>query len=184
MSVLQEVSFLDTPIGPNGLFIVNLIVDALFATDICINLTLATVSPSGAVITDQRTVAYNYLRGSAAVDVVSTLPWDLVFSDTGGGGLQNVKILRILRIIRLFKLLRIMRSSKVLARTMEIWNISNGMAELLKYFMAVFVVAHWLACLLHLVVHSQQTNCNWVNQYFGARRCQLHCISREACATA
>ena len=70
-------------------------------------------------------------------------------------------------ILRLFKLLRVLRSSRVLQRMQDSSNVNYGYLTLIKFAATCVFIAHWMACLFHLVQASQPGDCNWVNHYYG-----------------
>jgi hypothetical protein len=164
-----EVCFLDPSSDiTDGLFWVDRLVDLLFAVDVFVNFNLSYLDPSTTrMVTGRATVAWRYARGSAVLDIVSTIPFDVIGQEAGAQGASNLKVLRILRIFRLFKLLRVLRSSRVLQRMQDSMNINYGYVTLAKFACSCLLIAHWMACLLHLVHASQQGSCNWVNRYYG-----------------
>ena len=96
-----EVCFLE-PITDitNGLFWVDRVVDFLFAIDVFINFNLAYYDvPHARMVTGRRQVAWNYLRGSAVADIVSTIPFDVIGQSVGTHGAAKLKVLRILRCV-------------------------------------------------------------------------------------
>ena len=163
-----EVSFLDPQVSiVDGLFWVDRLVDFLFAVDVFINFTLCYFDAATArMVTGRAAVALNYLKGSAILDIVSTIPFDVIGQVAGTANAGNLKVLRILRIFRLFKLLRVLRSSRVLQRVQDSANVNYGYLTLGKFAITCVMIAHWMACLLHLVQASQPGNCNWVNHYY------------------
>jgi potassium voltage-gated channel Eag-related subfamily H protein 7 len=186
------VCFLDPSTSiTDGLFWVDRAVDLLFAFDVFINFNLAYHdADSQRLITGRATVALNYAKGSAILDIVSTIPFDVIGQQAGAAGASNLKVLRILRIFRLFKLLRVLRSSRVLLRLQDSMNVSYGYLTLAKFAAACILIAHWMACLFHLVQASQSSGdgadgeCNWVSHYFSGLRTHDGVMSCELPADA
>lgn len=93
-------------------------VDASFSLDIVLNFRTAFVESgaSDALISSSRRIASRYLTGFFLLDVVSTVPWDLVMTNEALGLVQLFKVSRIVklvRIMRILKLIRILRLLKV-----------------------------------------------------------------------
>jgi len=63
-------------------------------------------------------IALNYLAGMGIIDIISTIPFDLIIA-LKHSDKSSIGYLRILRVLRLFKLLRIVRSSRVLKRLQD-----------------------------------------------------------------
>mmetsp|Transcript_21625 Transcript_21625/g.88207 ORF Transcript_21625/g.88207 Transcript_21625/m.88207 type:complete len:103 (+) Transcript_21625:1101-1409(+) len=66
-----------------------------------------------------RKCSLRYLLGWFAVDIVSTIPWDIIGYTQEGEDASYWQILRLLRLLRLLKmakLVRVVESSKLLVR--------------------------------------------------------------------
>lgn len=148
-----EVAFLAVKIDP--LFVINRCADFAFLVDIYINFRLAYFSNKQKKwIVDRREIRNHYLRTWFSLDVISTLPYDLVDiivgndgDSTSGGAADNLKILRILKILKLFKLLRIMKSARIFRQIEKAMGLSNANSTLVKHLLVFGMVIHWLACL-------------------------------------
>ena len=116
------------------------------------------------MISDRKLIAKRYLRGFFIIDFISILPYDDITLATGSKA--NLKILRIVRIVRLAKLLRILRSSRIFARFENSMTINYGALKLVKFVVGTLFIAHWMACLWHLVKVVEQSRCNWVTDYY------------------
>jgi len=97
-----EVCFLNPDVDlRDGLFWVDRLVDLLFAFDVVINFNLAYFDVSKArMISGRSQVAWSYARGSAILDIVSTVPFDVIGQVVGRKGSDKLKALRILRCVR------------------------------------------------------------------------------------
>lgn len=160
-----EVAFLkDRPLS--AMYFVNLVVNFAFFFDLCLNFNLMYFSDKQMkMVTRRRDVAVNYLRGFFIIDFISILPYDDISTATGGGG-GNLKILRVVRIFRLAKLLRILRSSRIFARFENSMTINYGALKLFKFIVGTLFIAHWMACLWHLIKVIEASKCNWVYEYY------------------
>ncbi len=54
----------------------NAIIDFLFLIDIIIVFRTAIIGDNGEIVTDQKTIAIKYLKGSFTIDFLSTIPLD------------------------------------------------------------------------------------------------------------
>ena len=159
-----EVAFIaDDPFSP--MYFVNLVVNLAFFFDLCLNFCLMYYDPrEQKMISDRRKVAKRYLRGFFLIDLVSVMPYDDITRMTGGS--SNLKILRVVRIIRLAKLLRILRSARIFARFENNMVINYGVLKLTKFVVGTLFIAHWMACLWHLIKVIEDVDCNWVSEYY------------------
>ena len=86
--------------------------------DIFLNFRTAYLSSDQAdvLITSKHKIAMHYARGFLPVDVMSTLPWDMILAN-GAAGLVRLfkatKVVKLVRILRVLKLVRILRLLKV-----------------------------------------------------------------------
>ena len=151
----------------------DIAVDLMFCFDIILNFNTG-YDKGFEVIMDKNMIIYNYLRGWFAIDLVATLPWDVMFE-----GVRGAKILRVLRVARAGRLI----SNVFMSRT-----IKSGYLEAIKFFLYVSVVAHLLACFFfmwpmliscekdHLTantafLHPDQSTWGWHQMADGADTC-------------
>ena len=129
-------------------------VDVLFIADVVLQFFHGYVS-AGYPVTDPRRITRRYLRGWFAIDLVSCLPLDLIFSDARGFTL--LKTIRMLRARKLLQVSGHLRSSNMLrvVLTLATW----------------LLLAHWAACLFYglgfytVCVFEWYTN-SWVLFYW------------------
>ena len=91
------------------------------------------------------------------MDLISILPFDslgLIFQSDELGTLGAA---RVLRLFRLVKLLRIIRGGAIFRRWESQMTMRYGVLSLIKYFMTVCIIAHWIACAFRAVVEVQNT---------------------------
>eukprot|EP00808_Paulinella_micropora_P017897 g65566.t1 len=137
-------------------FWINRAVDLVFFTDMCINF----VRPFALSEEDEDRLNYetripqiacHYLETSFFIDVLATVPWDIlaiiIAYQSGVGNLQQLKLARGLRVLKLF---RMFRASKLL-RILEPWQnrlrLRFSHLALVKFLAMVFFSMHWMACL-------------------------------------
>ena len=66
---------------------------------------------------DRKLICQMYLRGWFVLDVLSSVPWDLVFKGVKFGNIwQLPKVLKILRVSKLLRLLRFARIIRYVGR--------------------------------------------------------------------
>lgn len=147
------------------MYFVNMVINLAFFTDMILNFNLMYFDEKLLkMISDRKLIAKRYLRGFFIIDFISILPYDDITLATGSKA--NLKILRIVRIVRLAKLLRILRSSRIFARFENSMTINYGALKLVKFVVGTLFIAHWMACLWHLVKVVEQSRCNWVTDYY------------------
>ena len=152
-----------------ALFVLNRVCDGVFAADIVAQFNISFLDPATRRLTrSRRAVALRYLRGVAVVDVVSTIPFDLISWGICGGDCagRGSSTLRALVVLRVLKMLRLSRLSRVLTHLHEHGNVRSGYVALLKYLCTMLILIHWLACGLHAVAQFEGAACNWVLHAF------------------
>jgi hypothetical protein len=136
-------------------FVVNRLVDTVFVADVGLAFFLPfRAKRSGMWVYDKRRIIHNYLRGWFALDVITCVPFDVLFGFLGEaagerseGTQSNALTLRLLRMLRIMKLARIVRASRILARWQDHIGLSYAHSSLVRFLMMTLVLAHWLACL-------------------------------------
>jgi hypothetical protein len=120
------------------------LIDLFFVADIILNC-FTTFRSQGIEVTDAKACARHYARGRMTVDILGSLPLDLLawvlIGDgqlLGGSMVLALRLLRLLRIVRLF----------VILRRWEDFSWSNpGALSVVKFLVSVFILMHWLACI-------------------------------------
>lgn len=93
-------------------------VDATFMVDMYMNFRTGFIMVDGGdvLVTRRAAIVRRYLLGFFSIDVMSTVPWDLVLRN-GGFGLMQLfkasKFVKLSRAIRILKIIRILRLLKV-----------------------------------------------------------------------
>ena len=193
-----EISFLKFGLETTGdiaLFVVNRIVDLCFLADMTLQFFLmfyekpkgggiSNTHKYGVLVHDRKRIALRYVKGWFLLDLISTVPFDLlalvinegdVSSSSaavtpGEDSTQKLKLIRIVRLLRLLKLLRILRASRVFMRLESRISISYALLNIVKFLMLMFVFSHWSACLWALVGSLQdQTEVTWITKWMLSR---------------
>ena len=145
-----EVGFLKTSF--NLLFVLNRFIDTAFFLDMVrIFFTSYYDEDDQQWIMSPRLIRRRYLKGWFTIDLVSILPFDTVGLVLDSPEMNDLKVLRIIRLLRLLKLLRIMKAMRILSRWEDHISISYAWISLTKFFIMVFVISHWVACMLRMV---------------------------------
>lgn len=88
----------------------NAIIDFLFLIDIIVVFRTSIIGDNGEIVTDQKTIAIKYLKGSFMIDFLSTIPLDSmagIFLEPAMA--QQFKLFGCLKLIRVIRLNRIIR---------------------------------------------------------------------------
>ncbi len=124
------------------LFAMDIIVITLFAADIIVNFNTALIH-RGELCDDPKIVRKKYLRGWFTIDLLATIPFELIaqglFSETH-------RVIRIVRLLRLSRLLKLMRFNKI----SQDWHtnrvLNQSVVRLVFFSFWITLIAHWLAC--------------------------------------
>jgi len=138
---------------PNAYEVWNLLVDFIFLVDIFFSFNTGYMDAEGELVSSRRQIAKNYLSGWFSIDVITSLPLDLVinpFLNSGqhSGAGRLPQLLRLTKFLRMIKLLRLFK----LYRTMSQWEDMSGQGfntvlRLGKFVVTVFLIAHIAACI-------------------------------------
>jgi hypothetical protein len=120
------------------------LIDLFFVGDIFLNC-YTTFRRQGIEVTDSPSCTRHYARRMMAVDILGSLPLDLIawtlFGNgqfLGGSVVLALRLLRLLRIVRLF----------VILKRWEAFNWSNpGALRVVKFLASILLLMHWLACI-------------------------------------
>jgi len=152
----------------------ELYIDITFIIDVVLNFRTTYYQVDGREIYDGKSIAIHYLKTWFTIDVVSSVPFDLVFEwalgldDTQSlGNVQATKSLKlsksaritklskIARVFKLSKLVRLARASRLLTSLsiLDGFYITRNQMKLLKLCLVTIIIAHVIACGWGLVAH-------------------------------
>ena len=144
-----EVAFFHTLVyaGPAN-FAMNRIIDAIFLVDIGVTFFLpyrTSMSKGGMLIFDRRRIACNYLTGWFTLDLITCIPFDLIFAGIAAVSGATIKssFVRMLRVLRVLKLARILRASRILNRWRDHIALSFATTSLSFFIFITCLLAHW-----------------------------------------
>ena len=131
-SVLWRLTFNDPAVPGSFLYWVEMLIDIYFAIDCFFNFHTCFYDSNGDMQGVKRTAGggadyqamyLNYLKGWAAIDIVSIFPFDFVFtlfdSKDQAGSADQLKALKTLRLLRLAKLLKLARALQLFKKYEE-----------------------------------------------------------------
>ena len=174
-----EVAFLEP--AWNFLYGLNRVVDFGFTVDLFCQFFTPFYSDDdmGFVVSHAR-IAKHYLTGWFIIDFTSILPFDtvsMVVEDqaratgaAGGDQLGMLRILRVIRLARLAKLLKVLKASAVFKRWESRIGMQYSTMTLIKWFVFILMLCHWLACAWHTVISIEESTLygeefNWRANY-------------------
>ena len=131
------------------------------------------VTHTGEEVMDGSSVAWNYLRGWFAIDLLSSVPFDFLFEGfaTGFAGaagsarlLKAGKAMKVLKMARLSKLMKMSNSQyadaieEMRASSSFMWLVTLGKLTAIAYFMC-----HVIGCLWAWASYQEGTS--WMDGY-------------------
>ena len=111
-----NVAFTNLNFGSSiGAQVIDRIIDVLFFLDVVLNFRTTFLNPTTGIIVKQpKRIAYNYIfKGRFVVDVLATIPFELIFQPLFGDNSTTLKFLGILKLLRLLRLGRIITFLKL-----------------------------------------------------------------------
>ena len=125
---------------------VDIIVCAIFTTDILISFRTAYYVKDHDAYSIVPSDMYNhYLRTWFTIDLVSTVPIDLILSFLSGAS-SAAKLIKLLRLMRLTKLARVLKLKIYIARLEAVLGLPPSMFDFFSLLLKVMFSAHYLAC--------------------------------------
>jgi hypothetical protein len=98
----------------------------------------------GIWVTERGKIFWMYLRSTFLIDLLSTIPWDLLSMIIDVG--ENVKLMRLLKLMKMAKLVRIYKSSRMFKKMKSKFHLKSSEYNLLKYALVFIFALHWTAC--------------------------------------
>lgn len=125
------------------------LVDLCFLIDIFLNF-FTSYRHKGTEITDRKKTSARYLKTLFVIDLVANFPLDaflLMFQEIQVYSVPLVLILRVPRLLRIVRMFVIFRRWE-----MQSWS-NSGYLRIAKFFVAVLLFTHWIACAWYLVAY-------------------------------
>jgi len=183
-----EIAFLETKL--DFLFFFNRLLDIGFMCDIVVQFNLAYYDSKGRLISSRRQVWTHYIAGWFALDIVSTVPYDLITFVTKSADCvevvagdcaaadpsENTAMLRMLKLVKLLKLMRILKSGRTFMRIMNALSLTNAMVDLIKYCVMVLVFMHWGACIWRMTPDLLGDPNTWLDSSLSPGALYIQCL--------
>lgn len=116
---------------------INYFIDAVFIADIVISFMTTVKDPlTGDEITKPSHIALAYLKGRFFMDLVSSIPFDIIADDSS---VSRLKVFQIM------KLIRIMRFTRIISYMSAVESIKLSL-KLMKLIFYLIVYLHIQAC--------------------------------------
>ncbi|KAI8895533.1 hypothetical protein BC833DRAFT_622931 [Globomyces pollinis-pini] len=153
------------------LFCMDISVDLIFLYDIFIQMrTPFRDATTGKLILDVKTISISYLSSWFPIDILSTLPFDLIAelfpkSADESATKGNLKIVRLIRLTRLLKLLRVFRASRKLKQLKIASGLRYGSIQLLQIIIITLFLVHWFGCGYGIVSSLEEYPPGWIVTY-------------------
>lgn len=153
------------------LFFLNLVVDLFFFWDMVLQFFLMYHNKTnyGNVLEHRHhKIVSHYLRGWFFIDVVSILPFELVGLLARSEKVRQIKAVKTIRLLRLLKLARMMKASRLFRRLEMRMSITYQRLALLKFFIILMLITHWMANLWALtlaLVDDDEGVPRWVDSF-------------------
>ena len=142
---------------PPGWLIYDYCVLLVFFIDMMLNFRTGYVL-EGEVIMNPRKIVWHYLRGWFFIDVLSTVPWDVIFCSATECGEEAIRASAALTALRIFKLLRLLRLLRVtrIFKYLEQWEgtallLTSNAMRIIKLISTMIVFTHWDGCIHFLI---------------------------------
>jgi hypothetical protein len=163
-----EVAFLslsETDHQTQPMFVINILLECLFAADFVIHFFTpyfdATLHD---YVTDHKRIARHYMKGTFVLDIITTMPWDVIVAHDAGA----LRLVRFLRFVKLAKILRALKANKLVDRLKVRFGISTVSIALGTFLFLLLLEAHWMACAWQLTSVMQSTGTEtWVTSTNG-----------------
>ena len=123
----------------------NVVIDVFFIVDVFVNFNTGFYHDSQ-VVMQYWPIAMHYLRTWAAIDIVSSVPFDSIFLIAGTDDHQILKMNKVLRVPRLIKTLRAIRTSKAANQLLQRLSVPNGFARLMELVLVLLLGWHYIGC--------------------------------------
>jgi hypothetical protein len=140
----------------------NIVIDAIFWTDILLTFRTAYIGNDGRYVTDGKEIAHKYLRFWFFFDFLAVFPFDSVIMATYRNDDNNPvtsisgigKTARLMRITKMFRLIRYIRllgadrnfQGKCILKCLRCLKCRENLERLAKFFFLLVMIIHLFAC--------------------------------------
>lgn len=127
---------------------VNVVSTVFFLADILLQMNTTFITATGEEVTDKRKVVLHYLRGMFLIDLLSSVPVEMVLPRS------QLRLLNILKLMRISKLTTIINRS-------ALSDENKSVCRIFHLLFLLFLFMHVLGCLWHAVVQYED-NQLWI----------------------
>ncbi len=143
-------------------------VDGMFFLDMVLSFRTAYYSGDELIVNNSMIVR-TYLRSWFAIDLVSTLPIDLMLgpllmsgSEAGdSNSLKSIKLIKFFRLIRLVKLVRLLKLKKFGSSLEGTFSMNPALQRLLKLLLQIIFICHLLASFWFYTSQLSESDQTW-----------------------
>uniref|UniRef100_A0A061S2C0 Hyperpolarization activated cyclic nucleotide-gated potassium channel 4 n=1 Tax=Tetraselmis sp. GSL018 TaxID=582737 RepID=A0A061S2C0_9CHLO len=140
-----------------GWTVMEIIIDFTFLLDVALNFNTGFIrEPDYVAVMDRRQIAAAYLRGWFMLDLLSSIPLDLIIMQQSNTALRFPRVLRLIRTFRLIKVLRLSRAFRYAERLQIFSGMSTFGMRITKLIFLGVIFLHWNACTQFLVAAASE----------------------------
>ena len=133
-------------------FIYDCWMDSCFLTDIVLTFFTAIRGKPGEYISDKSEIAKSYIKGWFFIDLLTSLPFQILERIGDSSALGNTKMLRIMRLPRLLrflkmaKLIRFLKEGGKNSQILDLIMKNKIIKEVIKILVAILMTTHLFSC--------------------------------------
>ena len=154
-------------------FTFDTIKDVFFMIDVVLNFKTAYID-DGTLITDSALISKKYLKRWFLIDLLTSLPISLIVEvvvddESTGSTVSALRLSRFLRFARIARIFKAVKLKRLFVKMEEFFysSVFNGIKGLVGLLFMILLLAHWVACIWHLVgsIMDDATGSSWISQY-------------------
>jgi len=141
-------------------YIIDWTLDIIFVSDMFLNYMHFSHFQEGELISETEKVKRHYMKGNFKVDVLSTLPFDIIayiWLKNDARLTAAVAVLRLPKLLRLCRLLQIMGD---IFRFLEDLHMNLAPLRLVEFLSGVILIAHWACCGFYALARLKNSHVN------------------------
>jgi hypothetical protein len=164
-----RIAFIDSDDSSGGWAIIENIIDFLFLFDCMLNFNIAFQNNYNHLIISRKEIALEYIKTWFIIDIVSSIPQNLLFNFGSTFGKTDLlrlaklpKLYRLIKILRLIKLAKFFKQLTFIQTLENFFNINFGITKLITFLFSTLVMAHVVACMWYMLPKIYDDYNNWV----------------------
>ena len=133
------------------IYVLEILITSIFLIQILMNLNLTFIDPvdKRLLVTSRYKIVKRYLSFWFWIDILSTIPFQLIIGSEGSNSI------RLLRILRLSRFVKITKASNKLKDFLENREIDPMMITALILAIQIFAIAHLIACFWYFIATAE-----------------------------